>query len=297
MINYKKIFIPFFILFQAVLGMAQQEDYYVRESISEINYLLENAKDYYEDEDIKENNNSVLEIMRELMEEPDAFSINFDSLSQISVLESKDGKLRIFSWNIMFQDMTNKFFGFIQYMNNDQYFWYELKDKTDYEKEKNKYNFHNQWFGAIYYKMIEKKHKGKTIYTLIGWKGKDGLIQQKVIESLEFTHKSLPLFGGKRFKIKNDVRNRIIFNFSAKVQMLLRYNAKQDLIVCDHLAPGKAGMEGHFEYYGPDYSYDAFEFQRGRWFYLSDIDPNKAINYKKNKKVERLKNREPEKEF
>ena len=168
MLNLRNIIFTLFIVLQPFLSLSQDQDYYIRESINEINELLENAKDYYHNKDIIENNNQVLDIMRELMQEPDAFSVNYDSLKQISVLNSPDEKLRIFTWNIMFQDMTNKFFGFIQYMNNDQYFLYELKDKTDYEKEKNKYNFHNQWFGAIYYKIIEKKHKGKTIYTLIG---------------------------------------------------------------------------------------------------------------------------------
>ena len=87
MLNYKNILIPVLIILQSITSLAQQQDYYVRESINEVNLLLENAKDYYYNKDIKENNNKVLEIMRELMEEPDAFSFKYDSLNQISVLK------------------------------------------------------------------------------------------------------------------------------------------------------------------------------------------------------------------
>lgn len=79
--------------------------------------------------------------------------------------------------------------------------------------------------------------------------------------------------------------------------MILRYNEQEDIIVCDHLSPGNPKMKGKYEYYGPDFSYDAFDFEKGKWFHKSDIDPDVAINYKKNKNIEQLKKRDPSKDF
>jgi hypothetical protein len=79
--------------------------------------------------------------------------------------------------------------------------------------------------------------------------------------------------------------------------MILRYNAKQDMIILDHLAPPEPRFTNMFHYYGPDFSYDAFIFRGGKWILQSDIDPDVAINYKREPKINSLRKRGVSKNF
>ncbi|MFO7790700.1 MAG: hypothetical protein R6V32_09020 [Bacteroidales bacterium] len=278
---------------------AQENPVFVDDHIMEINQHMKDASEYTDDTASIEANNHATELLREIFDEPDAYSYNYDSLEHITILESENGKLRIFTWNLLYDNLTHDFFGFIQYMNDDkEYDYYELKDKSIPDPEESgNYDEPEKWYGAIYYELIEKQHRNNTIYTLLGWKGQDALVQQKVIETLKFNWRDIPEFGGRRFRVVREKMDRFIFRYSIKTQMILRWNEKNDIIVCDHLSPGNPKRKGKYEYYGPDFSYDAFEFKKGKWFYKSNIDPDIAINYKKKKNIEQLKKRDPSKDF
>jgi hypothetical protein len=44
------------------------------------------------------------------------------------------------------------------------------------------------------------------------------------------------------------------------------------MIVFDHLSPIESGIEGVYKFYGPDFSYDGYEFKAGKWRYRSNLD-------------------------
>ncbi len=286
-----------------ILTMAQEHDLenpgYIDDQIAEINRYMTDAAELTDDTAKIEANDMALELIRDMMNEPDAFEYNYDSLEHITMIESDDDMVRIFTWNLMYNNMRHDFFGFIQFENeDDEYYFYELRDKTSNAPDADSdYESPDEWYGALYYEMIEKKHRNTPVYTLLGWKGQDAMVQQKVIETLEFNRRDEPDFGGRRIKVVREKMDRAIFRYSSQAQMILRFNEKNDIIVCDHLSPGNPKFKGQYEYYGPDYSYDAFEWNGKRWIIKSNIDPEIAINYKKNKKVNKLKKRNPSKDF
>ena len=130
-----------------------------------------------------------------------------------------------------------------------------------------------------------------TYYTLIGWDGANYLINRKVVEVLYFDRKGMPLFGKKIFKLEKTNTGRLIFEYADRTTMILRHNEKQDIIVLDHLSPPEQRFTGMFQYYGPDFSYDALIFRGGKWVLMNDIDPEIAINYKRDSKTSNLKRR------
>jgi hypothetical protein len=267
--------------------------------LQQVDELLTNAASYYKDEDKLEVNREVKTLLKSVLESPNSFDAPVDSLKRISVLKSPDGKLRLFTWNLLFDDLTHTCYGFIQYQaEKDKLLIYELKDfyilRDSVER---KYSSHAEWYGAIYYDIIEKSYKKSTVYTLLGWRGRDALTQQKIVETLEFDRHNLPNFGKKRLRIGRSRDLRAVFTYSIKTQMILRFNEKQDIIVLDHLSPSDPKLQGHYEHYGPDYSYDAFEFDKGNWYFVSDIDPERAINYERDKEKEALKDRKPSTDF
>ena len=54
--------------------------------------------------------------------------------------------------------------------------------------------------------------------------------------------------------------------------MMVEYNEKLKEIVADHLSPSRPSMQGQYQFYGPDFSYEGFSFQDGVWVQKSDID-------------------------
>jgi hypothetical protein len=54
--------------------------------------------------------------------------------------------------------------------------------------------------------------------------------------------------------------------------MSLKWDAENKGIVLDHLGPLRPEFEGKPELMGPDLSFDAYVWYRGRWSYLRDVD-------------------------
>ena len=132
----------------------------------------------------------------------------------------------------------------------------------------------------LYYKIILKKTKSKRYYTLLGWDGNDKITRKKIIDVLTLDNNGTPRFGADIFNNQKKYPKRIIFEYSANCNMSLRFSTKKDSIVFDHLAPNSPQLEGQFQYYCNDGSYDGFGFKGGKWNYGMDLN---AINEKDEK--------------
>ena len=220
-------------------------------------------------------NNMIVDNMEQVLSIEGSFSYPFDSLKNIGKIVSPDNKLRIFTWNLPYINGTHKYFGFIQYYppNENKFLLYKLIDCSDnYESPENLILSDTSWLGALYYEIIEKKYKGFTYYTLLGFDFNSLLTAKKIIEVLYFTDNKVPVFGKAIFNYQNKLCNRIIFEYSSKVSMGLKYNRDLKMIVFDHLSPSKPSYTGHFMYYGPDFSYDGLDFKDGIWHEVRDVD-------------------------
>lgn len=97
-----------------------------------------------------------------------------------------------------------------------------------------------------------------------------------------FPHGSSPKFGTPIFNIGKKVKKRVIFEYNSQAIMSLRYDEDKKLIIFDHLSPPDPSLEGQYQYYGPDGSYDALKFKKGKWILLEDLDArNKRKSNKK----------------
>ena len=201
----------------------------------------------------------------------------FDSLKKYKLmLESPDKQVRIFSWEVEADDGTHTFFGFIQAYNkkSKKYEVYQLNDKSDVIRDpENAILDNTKWFGAYYYQLAEVKYKKKKYYILLGWDGNNRTSNKRLIEVLYFNEKGFPKFGDGIFSSESGkIKKRVIFEYKAGVVMHLRYDEDRNVIVFDHLSPSDPNLEGQFEFYGPDFSYDMLEFKDGKWNYVKDID-------------------------
>ena len=71
--------------------------------------------------------------------------------------------------------------------------------------------------------------------------------------------------------------------------MSLHYQEKVSVI-----SPTSPSMQGQYEFYSPDFTYDAFRFEKGKWQFVSDYEAKNEGEEKgnKGKKVERGLQRE-----
>jgi hypothetical protein len=219
----------------------------------------------------KNANYAFIRMLVTALKTPHSYEFTFDSLKTISVLNSPDRKFRIFSWPVMNQDGSYRFYGAVQMNSNGPLILHPLEDYSPMLKNaEDSVTTNRKWFGAEYYKIIPV-YGNHSYYVLLGWKGNNIKSTKKVIEVLSFEN-GLPVWGKPVFEGNNKPRNRVVFEYSRQASMLLRYVPEQNLIVFDHIAPPDAKMKGKMEMYGPDLTYDGYRLINGKWNFVSDLD-------------------------
>ncbi len=229
----------------------------------------------FDDEQLDSLNLTLEKKLKYTLQQNNAFEYPFDSLSAISRLVSNDKLLRIFTWHRVKADGTHHHSGFIQYYQNQnkEVQLFQLNDFSDSIPEPaNQTLSYDNWFGATYYDIVPVEINGEINYTLIGWDGNNLHSNKKVIDLLYFSANGKPRFGKPVFVADRYRSKRIIFEYSRMAAMMVKWEAGRKQIVFDHLAPTEPVYQGNHKFYGPDLSYDAFEFKDGLWHYVSAID-------------------------
>ena len=200
---------------------------------------------------------------------PHSFAYPFDSLSMVSILDAPDSSFRIFSWHLPLNDGSYLYYGTIQMNTPDGSLeLYPLLDKTyGIENPEKTVSTPDNWYGAQYYRMVRLG----DAYALLGWKGHTPYITQKVVEVLRFTGDGVQL-GAPVFDDGEGGRQvRAIYRYSRNASMYLDYDATENRIVFDHLSPADPQQEGHYEQYGPDLTYDAWQLENGRLVLVPEV--------------------------
>jgi hypothetical protein len=145
----------------------------------------------------------------------------------------------------------------------------------------------DKWYGALYYDVITTTYYGKKLYTFLGFDFHDMASQKKIIEPVRVLGKDSIQFGVPVFVSPARRAVRIVFEYSPKVVMTMHYDSDRQMIIYDHLAPPKPSLQGHFEYYGPDMSYDGFKYEENHWNYVPKVE---IVNPKRKSTWEIIKN-------
>ncbi len=202
---------------------------------------------------------------------PGSYQYKFDSVKTVSLIYAPDNQFRIFTWNVMNEDGSFRYYGTIQLNTNGALKMFPLTDYSPFIKNPEDSTFTAQkWLGAQYYKII-KAGTENPYYVLLGWKGNTVKTTKKVIEVLSFKNNA-PVFGLPIFDENSKTRKRIVFEYSRQASMLLRFVPSRNLIVFDHLAPRDPKVKADFSFYGPDLTYDGYQLKNGRWNLVQNLD-------------------------
>ncbi len=207
------------------------------------------------------------------LQQENAFEKPFEQMIKMGKLTSSDGKLRLFNWNVSLEKGEHRYHCLLLLKDRKgELTLYELKMPERPTKTINERKVLNadQWYGALYYEIIPVKKGAKTYYTLLGWIGKDRLSTRKVIEVLSISGKRVKL-GAPIFQLDKQAQYRVVFEYSEEVRMGLGFEEKEQRIVYDNLTPINQDLKGQYQFYGPDGSYNALEWEKGKWMLEADI--------------------------
>lgn len=207
------------------------------------------------------------------LNEPSALSYNFTLLQTVGIIDSPDKQVRIVNWNVEQEDFSHKYYCFVLYNDTKkkEVRVTELQDMSfGMPSQPTEVIDHDNWYGALYYRIIPVERGSRTIYTLLGWDHNSSLSQLKLIDAMYFTSSKVK-FGSPIFKIGNETQNRVFFEHSKKTSMFLNYEPQRERIMMDHLSPESPSLKNFRSYYVPDMSYDAMVFENKKWVLKEDV--------------------------
>lgn len=129
------------------------------------------------------------------------------------------------------------------------------------------------WYGALYYKIAHVKYRRDNYYVMLGWAGLSAISHYKLIEILRVDASGRVAFGKQVLKRKGrQTWSRHVFQYSAEGKIALNYDDAAKVIVFDHLVPESMMFTDIPSYYGPDFTYDTYNLQEGKWYYNDNVD-------------------------
>jgi len=240
-------------------------------------------------------NEQFMNLMDEALRIDRKMEYPFDSLQGISRLVAPDKRFRLLSWFVPHQDGTFSYYGLIQSLNRrtKRYEVHWLQDRSgEIPNPETALLSADNWYGALYYELIPVVERGRTYYTLLGWDGNNPSVRRKLIEVMTLHENGLPSFGYYLFRNKTARERRVIFEYSSRASMTLRYDVQEyrelirkkgrktrsrpvvsDMIVFDRLVNIQPTLAPEAEFMVPETNvFDAYVFRNGRWTLYRDID-------------------------
>lgn len=220
-------------------------------------------------------NQECIYLFSKILKDTESFYDSFKELTSIGKIVSNDGKVKIYTWGFPLQDKSFTFGGFIQKKERKEITTTPLSIKNShYVPLENRNITHNNWYGALYYKVIKIKQRRKEYYIALGWSGNNATTDFKVIEPICFDKKgNVSQFGAPIFKKNNKSYSRIVLEYTSEGKVTLNMDESNEQILFDHLIPIEPMYEGIKAYYGPDFTYDAFLLnKKGEWIFKENVD-------------------------
>lgn len=268
----KALLIYSILILLPLTALSEEDSLFIKKE-NQLSLLLENLRKAENDGQKNEANVAFKTLLQETLTIEGAFSYPFASLKSVGFIDSPDGLVRIVNWNVEQDDNSHVYSCFV--MRKDE------RKKTVQITELIDNSFmmaaqpedvldSDQWYGALYYKIIPIDKGSKTLYTLLGWDGNTSASNVKLIDVLYFNGNQ-PKLGSPIFKMKNETLKRVFFEHSEKATMSLRFEEQYNRIIFDHLSPESPGLEGFYSFYVPDLSLDAFMLVGSKWVLKEDV--------------------------
>ena len=209
------------------------------------------------------------------LKEENSFHYPFEKLKSISIQYPADSTFRIFTWQLYVDENDYRYFGAIQ-MNSSELKLFPLRDRSHEVKDiKNDILSPDQWYGSVYYNLIDFDSNDGKKYLLFGYDGFSFHTKRKLIDVLSFKDNK-PVFGAPVFvsvdpQFPHEPKNRIVLTFSAAASVKLNYDGHLEMIIFDHLVSASSEVPGQPPSNLPDGSYEGYQLKNGQWEYINKV--------------------------
>jgi hypothetical protein len=202
------------------------------------------------------------------------FTHRFSNLRYLGQIVSPDSLLKIVSWNLVLENQPGKYFCyFIRKQDtgkNNQIYRLSTNYNERPVRSDTTYSI-SDWYGALYYDLRPVVIDKNRCWVLLGLDYGNQGISRKIIDVLSFEPDGSLVLGKKWFDSGNGVSYRAVFEYASNAMMSLRFRSDSS-IVFDHLAPFSPSKKDNHEFYGPDYSFDAYNYKDGIWKLVLNVD-------------------------
>jgi len=269
--GHKLFNIFFFIFFSSCMVSGQTISNDVSQELEKLYSRLVNN---YNDNDRLRINDSIKLFIDRYVVSDTVFTHRFTNLRYLGQISSPDSLLKIITWNLVLRN------------GKGTYFCYFIK-KTETENKNRIYSLSGEyredpvrvdtiytlsdWYGALYYDLRPFAIDNEPCWVLLGIDYGNPFISRKIIEVLSFTPEDSIVFGKLWFDTGELINFRAVFEYASNGMMSLRF-ASGKSIVFDHLVPFSPSQQGDRQYYGPDYSNDAYNLENGLWRLKINVD-------------------------
>lgn len=217
-------------------------------------------------------------ILVRALRSPWSFYYTFDSLKTAPVVYPADSSFRFITWHYTTNDQEYHQRGALQMNTPDGslklYPLYDVSDYTDAPEDS--IRGPQNWIGAIYYKIVQKKWQGKNYYTLLGYDENNERTTRKWMDVLSFTANGEPRWGGsigmvkKSDSAKPGLHQRFCIEYKKEGLAKLNFDTEEDLIIMDHLISESNEPEKIFTLV-PSGDYEGFKWSNGQWNHISRL--------------------------
>jgi hypothetical protein len=236
--------------------------------------LFNRLVDNYNDSARISINDSIRLIVGSYAKSDTVFTTRFTNLRYLGQIMSPDSLLKIITWNLVLENKPGRYFCYFirrdsigkenkVYSLSALYNENPIKTDTTYSM--------SDWYGALYYELRPYVTDNRHCWVMLGLNYSNPNISRKIIESLSFTPQDSPVFGRKWFFSSEGIKYRAVFEYASNAVMSLRYKSDNSIIF-DHLVPFSPSKKDNHQYYGPDYSVDAYNFEDGLWKLSINVD-------------------------
>jgi len=219
-------------------------------------------------------NDSIRIIIDDYVRSDSIFSHKFTNLRYLGEITSPDSLIKIVTWNLVLRSNPGRYFCYFIRKGNEGKGNIIYSLTTDYAdtpvRTDTTYSL-SDWYGALYYEIRPFLTDYIQSWVLLGIDYGNPLITRKIVEVIGFDDNDSVVFGRKWFVSGGDVKYREVMEYASQAAMSLRFTSEKSIFF-DHLVPFSPSRENDRQYYGPDYSTDAYYLVNGMWRLSVNVD-------------------------
>jgi hypothetical protein len=226
----------------------------------------------HEDSEKLRINDSIKFIIDSYAESDTVFSHKFVNLKYLGQVTSKKSGLKIITWNLLLKDSESRYYCYFINNTGKTNHLYRLEAKYNKTPVNNNITYSDKdWYGALYYDLRPFKQAKQLYWVLLGIDYGNPSTTRKIIDILSFSPDGGIVFGKKLFVSEDVTKYREVLEYSSEVVISLKFLSDKSIIF-DHLVPVSPALKDQKEFYGPDFSFDTYNLEKGIWKFKPDVD-------------------------